>query len=167
MQCLGRQIREVKMKQARIEIKGWMGTIAHDFEGESWYDVLVQFNNFQDLDCLLRQVYMMGTSSDRGGVGSFEDFVGKWRSGDVEKQDFAACRVGLSIGHICCLSAADEDGELTFPVWGGTAAKTEKPARSATSKNPAKKASGKSPARKSANKVVAKRTVARTKRKQP
>ena len=80
------------MKSARFEFDGFFGEMVQEFKGETWRDVAFDFDRFQDLDCLLRQVYMMGTADDRGGVGPFEQFVYKWQRGEVTKEDFAAGR---------------------------------------------------------------------------
>ncbi len=104
------------MKSIKIEMTSWMGKSSYDCEGETWADVLARFNDFQDLGCLKRQVEEMGTAVDRGRFAPFEEFIKKWMSGKVVKEDFAACRVVLSIGSFRCLSAADENGEIIFPT---------------------------------------------------
>ena len=102
------------MKSVIMEIEGWMGLFTEAFTGETWTDVLRSFDNFQDIGCLLRQVRQMGTPQDQTGIVSFEEFVDKWYAGSVTKEDFASCRAALSIGHLCCISASDENGAVEF-----------------------------------------------------
>lgn len=148
------------MKSAKFEFDGMFGLMELEFKGDTWRNVLFDFNRFQDLDCLLRQVFMMGTVDDRKCIPQFEEFAYKWQQGEVEKADFVNCRVGLSIGHICCLSATDENGEMVFPPWNETGSKAE---TEMTKQSPAKKSSSKkTTVKKSSEKnTPARKTVAK------
>lgn len=139
------------MKSATFEFyMEWAkASITRTFEGKTWNEVGWELNAFQDIECLSRQIYEMGTADDMAALDALEAFYSALQSGRLNKRAFENLKAALSIGKIRCLSLSDGEAPAR-----GAAAK-RKPA---TKRRPAAK---KTPAAKKKQKPSAKKTSTR------
>ena len=101
------------MFAALFEMESWLGIEQYIFEGNTASEMLSQFENIQDLGCLVR----MGMRKERSSAGksaikALEDLLDKHYSGSLTNNDLLELDVKISIGAIKCVTIVEGSGSI-------------------------------------------------------
>lgn len=100
------------MFAAVLELTSWVGREVKYYEGDTVASIVRQFENFQDLGCLV----MMGRANEgkegQKEVTKIAAFLKKYHSGKLTLEDLKDFTFNLSVGSFQCLEAAQGDDEV-------------------------------------------------------
>lgn len=95
------------MYAALFEMDSWLGHQQYIFEGKCASELLIKFEQIQDLSCLV----MMGRGEE-GAAGQkaldkLEDILNKHYSGKLTTEDLQTLDIKISLGTIKCASIVE------------------------------------------------------------
>ena len=97
------------MYAALFEMKSWMGPQQYIFKGDSASALLYEFEDLQDLSCLV----MMGRAEEgeegQKMLDKVEEILNKQAAGDLTIEDLLFLDIEISIGAIKCAEIAEGD----------------------------------------------------------
>lgn len=79
-----------------------MGFMKTWYEGETVADIVLEMENDQDFECLLRMGQMREDKKGLQELVKLEEFVRKYHDGELTVDDLKSLDVRLSIGNITC-----------------------------------------------------------------
>ena len=98
------------MYAALFEMDSMFGRHQYIFEGNSPVSVMVEFENEQSLECLIRHGRYEESAKGQLALDKLEDVYNKYVAGTITMDDIASIDIKISIGAIrCCLVAEGED----------------------------------------------------------
>ena len=100
------------MKAAFIEMDVWMGHMQYIFTGEDASEILIKFNQVQDLSCLVNMGFCQEGPAGQAGLDKIEELIDKHYDGELTMQDFKDFDVRLSIGSMYCTAIAETYEEI-------------------------------------------------------
>lgn len=100
------------MIAALFYIDGWMGHEEYLFKGENPHELLMQFNNVQDLECLSRMAKNQGTDEDRKEITVLDELLSKDHCGKLTLDDLASFSIEISIGKIGVTDVASSEDSI-------------------------------------------------------
>ena len=82
------------------------------FRGVNVNDLVSQFNEVQDLPCLVETGESLGTKKDKMVLKQLESFLSKYYEGSLEMTDLKKFSIKLSIGYIGVRAVAKNPEEV-------------------------------------------------------
>lgn len=89
-----------------------MGHEEHYFEGENATDIMEQFDQIQDLECLSRMAKSHGSSKDKIEIKKLDCIIKKYYSGELIIDDLLGFSLDISIGKISVKAIAHNEKEI-------------------------------------------------------
>ena len=100
------------MYAALFEMKTQMGKQQYIFEGEDPLILLSEFENVQNLWCLVQMGKVHGTKEDKKPLKKLEKLLEKYRMCDFTIEDLLSLDIEVSIGSIKCVTVVEGEEEI-------------------------------------------------------
>ncbi len=97
---------------AVIEMTSWLGTHQHIVKGDTPSALLLDFENIQNLHCLVTMGREEENAEGQRNLDVLEDILNQCENGELIEDDFKLLDVEISLGHIRFIEAfVGEDNE--------------------------------------------------------
>lgn len=116
------------MYAAVLEFKFWGGAETYFFMEEIVDAIIEQFEEAQDLDCLVRMGYGAEGKAGQEELAKIAAFVGKYRAGRVTLEDLKAFTFKLSAGSFRCSAGRTGSYWEGYPI-GNRQTRRRRPSR--------------------------------------
>lgn len=100
------------MVAAVFFLDSWAGHNEYFLEGEDASDLLTQFEEVQDLSCIVHMGRMNGEKKDQKELDKLEELLEKHQNGDLEMSDLKGFSIDVSVGKMGVLATAETDEEI-------------------------------------------------------
>lgn len=84
-----------------------IGTFTFTFSGPNWASIIAQLNRVQNLNCLVREVRMIGTEADEQEAAKLDAFLDKCYHDEATRRDFETLSINLSMATLRTLSVTE------------------------------------------------------------
>lgn len=97
------------MYAALFEISGFMGLQQYIFEGGNPCSLLAQFEEVQDLSCLVRMGRMNEGKRGQKALDQLEELLDRYYAGELTMEELQKVEIKISIGAFRCVKVVEGD----------------------------------------------------------
>lgn len=97
------------MYAALFEMASWMGCYQYILEGNSASDLLSEFEQVQDLGCLIRMGRSQESKKGQKELDKLEAILNKYYDGSLTADDLLTIDIAISLGTIKCVCIEEGD----------------------------------------------------------